>query len=57
MVRLELEFRHGRMAGYDPFCQSLAKRFDRIAQMQGPERRRDPLICIKRLAADPLKCR
>ena len=41
LVRIELKRRHGRMAGYDAFGQSLAKGFDRITQMQGSERRCD----------------
>ena len=41
LVRIELELRHGRMAGHDAFGESLGKGFDSIALMQGSERWRD----------------
>ena len=41
LVRVKLKLRHGRMAGFDAFGQSLAKGLNRVAQMQGSERRRD----------------
>lgn len=41
LVGIELERRHGRMAGFDTLGQCFTKGFDRIAVVQCPERRRD----------------
>lgn len=39
--RVEPKLRHGRMSRGDAFGQRLTERLDRVAQMQGAERRRD----------------
>ena len=41
LIGIELELRHGRMAGLDAFGERLSEGFDRIAHVQCPERRRD----------------
>ena len=41
LVRIELELRHGRMAGLNAFGERFGQCFYRIALVQRPERRRD----------------
>src|SRR4051794_40465669 len=49
LPRIEPELRHGRMAGGDSLGQRFGEIFDRIALMQGSERRRDLQWASRRL--------
>ena len=50
LVRLELELRHGRMAGIDALGQSFGEGFGRVAVVQASEWRRD----FQRALSDPI---
>src|SRR4051812_3564470 len=41
LVRIQLEYGHRGVAGFDAFRQAFGESFHRVAQMQGAERRSD----------------